>query len=245
MTVRASSDDHDDARDAPILSGRPADPDRWDGDVLAITRTSDRQPALGNPRPPTRYDGRGRKGAVLNLPNLITIGRILMVPVVVWAIASNEMKAAFVLFLLAGVSDAVDGFLAKRFHMKSELGAYLDPLADKVLIVSIYVALGITESIPRWIVILVVSRDILIVGGIMVASLLGKPMWVRPVLVSKLNTVAQIVYACLVLAALAFGFTAQTGERVLMVAVAVLTLASIGFYMREWVVHMSAAELEG
>jgi cardiolipin synthase (CMP-forming) len=245
MTVRASSDDHDDARDAPILSGPPADPDRWDGDVLAITRTSDRQPALGNPRPPTRYDGRGRKGAVLNLPNLITIGRILMVPVVVWAIASNEMKAAFVLFLLAGVSDAVDGFLAKRFHMKSELGAYLDPLADKVLIVSIYVALGITESIPRWIVILVVSRDILIVGGIMVASLLGKPMRVRPVLVSKLNTVAQIVYACLVLAALAFGFTAQTGERVLMVAVAVLTLASIGFYMREWVVHMSAAELEG
>jgi cardiolipin synthase len=245
MTVRASIDDHDDARDAPILSGRPADPDRWDGDVLAITRTSDRQPALGNPRPPTRYDGRGRKGAVLNLPNLITIGRILMVPVVVWAIASNEMKAAFVLFLLAGVSDAVDGFLAKRFHMKSELGAYLDPLADKVLIVSIYVALGITESIPRWIVILVVSRDILIVGGIMVASLLGKPMRVRPVLVSKLNTVAQIVYACLVLAALAFGFTAQTGERVLMVAVAVLTLASIGFYMREWVVHMSAAELEG
>jgi cardiolipin synthase len=245
MTVRASSDDHDDARDAPILAGRPADPDRWDGDVLAITRTSDRQPALGNPHPPTRYDGRGRKGAVLNLPNLITIGRILMVPVVVWAIASNEMKAAFVLFLLAGVSDAVDGFLAKRFHMKSELGAYLDPLADKVLIVSIYVALGITESIPRWIVILVVSRDILIVGGIMVASLLGKPMRVRPVLVSKLNTVAQIVYACLVLAALAFGFTAQTGERVLMVAVAVLTLASIGFYMREWVVHMSAAELEG
>ncbi len=181
----------------------------------------------------------------MNLPNLITIGRILLVPVVVWAIASNEMQAAFVVFLLAGVSDAVDGFLAKRFHMKSELGAYLDPLADKVLIVSIYVALGITESIPRWIVILVVSRDILIVGGIMLAALLGKPMQVKPVLVSKLNTVAQIVYACLVLAALAFGFTAETGERVMMVAVAVLTLASIGFYVREWVVHMSAAELEG
>jgi cardiolipin synthase len=107
------------------------------------------------------------------------------------------------------------------------------------------VALGITEAIPRWIVILVVSRDILIVGGIMLAALLGKPMQVKPVLVSKLNTVAQIVYACLVLAALAFGFTAQMGERVLIVAVTVLTLASIGFYVREWVVHMSAAELEG
>jgi cardiolipin synthase (CMP-forming) len=249
MTVRVSSDDHDDAHNAQASSARATDPTRWEdgGDLLAIARIADPavRPALGNPRPPIRYDGQGRKGAVLNLPNLITLGRILLVPVVVWAIASNEMQAAFVLFLLAGVSDAVDGFLAKRFHMKSELGAYLDPLADKVLIVSIYVALGITEAIPRWIVILVVSRDILIVGGIMFAALLGKPMRVKPVLVSKLNTVAQIVYACLVLAALAFGFTAQTGERVLIVAVTVLTLASIGFYVREWVVHMSAAELEG
>jgi len=200
---------------------------------------------LGNPSLPTRYSrGRGRKGVVLNLPNLITIARILLVPVVVWAIASNEMQVAFVLFLLAGVSDAVDGFLAKRFHMTSELGAYLDPLADKVLIVSIYIALGITQAIPRWIVILVVSRDILIVGGIMFAALLGKPMRVKPVLVSKLNTAAQIVFACLVLAALAFGFTAEPTERVIMGIVAVLTLASIGFYVREWVVHMSAAELE-
>jgi cardiolipin synthase (CMP-forming) len=199
---------------------------------------------LGNSLPPIRYD-RGRKGVVLNLPNLITIARILLVPVVVWAIASNEMQIAFVVFMLAGVSDAVDGFLAKRFHMTSELGAYLDPLADKVLIVSIYIALGITQAIPRWIVILVVSRDILIVGGVMLAALLGKPMQVKPVLVSKLNTVAQIVFACLVLAALAFGFTADLAEQIIMGTVAVLTLASIGFYVREWVVHMSAAELEG
>jgi cardiolipin synthase (CMP-forming) len=201
--------------------------------------------ALGNPLPPTRLGrARGRKGVVLNLPNLITIARILLVPVVVWAIASNEMQAAFVVFLLAGVSDAVDGFLAKRLHMTSELGAHLDPLADKVLIVSIYIALGITEAIPRWLVILVVSRDILIVGGIMLAVFLGKPMKVKPVLVSKLNTAAQIVFACLVLAALAFGFKAEATERVIMGTVAVLTLASIGFYVREWVVHMSAAELD-
>ena len=81
----------------------------------------------------------------LSIPNLITLARILLVPVVVWAIASNQMLFAFLLFAAAGVSDAVDGFLAKRFDMKSELGAYLDPLADKVLIVSIYVALGIVE----------------------------------------------------------------------------------------------------
>ena len=85
----------------------------------------------------------------MSIPNLITLGRILLVPVVVWAIASGAMLTAFVLFLVAGVSDAVDGYLAKRFKMASELGAYLDPLADKALIVSIYVTLGIAGTIPR------------------------------------------------------------------------------------------------
>jgi cardiolipin synthase len=180
----------------------------------------------------------------LNLPNLITIGRILLVPVVVWAIASRQMQIAFLVFLIAGLSDAVDGFLAKRLGMTSDLGAHLDPLADKVLIVSIYIALGITEAIPRWIVILVVSRDILIVGGIMLAWFLGKPMRVRPVLVSKLNTVAQIVFACLVLGSLAFGVAFNLTEYIVMSIVAALTLASVGFYVREWVLHMSASELK-
>ena len=178
----------------------------------------------------------------MNLPNLITIGRILLVPVVVWAIASRQMQIAFLVFLIAGVSDAVDGFLAKRLGMTSNLGAHLDPLADKVLIVSIYIALGITEAIPRWLVILVVSRDILIVGGVMLAWFLGKPIRVRPVLVSKLNTVAQIVLACLVLASLAFGVASAVAEYAIMAIVAALTLASVGFYVREWVLHMSAVD---
>lgn len=177
----------------------------------------------------------------MNLPNLITIARILMVPVVVWAIASREMQVAFLLFLAAGASDAVDGFLAKRFDMASELGAHLDPLADKALIVSIYVSLGITEAIPRWIVILVVSRDILIIGGIMLAWFLGRPMTVKPLLVSKLNTAAQIVFASLVLAALAFGFDAEPAQTAIMWTVAALTLISVGFYMREWWRHMNAS----
>jgi len=177
----------------------------------------------------------------VNLPNLITIARILLVPVVVWAITAGEMRVAFLLFLLAGLSDAVDGFLAKRLGMTSNLGAHLDPLADKVLIVSIYVALGITEAVPRWIVILVVSRDILIIGGLMLAWFLGKPMRVKPVLVSKLNTVAQIVFACLVLGALAFRLSFAAIEDAVMAIVAILTLASVGFYVREWVRHMSAA----
>src|SRR4051795_2838088 len=142
----------------------------------------------------------------MSIPNLITLARILLVPVIVWAIASNQMQIAFALFLVAGLRDLVDGFLAKRFGMATELGAYLDPLADKAMIVSIYIALGVVEAIPRWLVILVVSRDIMIVSAVILSWLVDKPVKLRPITVSKLNTVAQIVYATVVLAALTFGW---------------------------------------
>jgi cardiolipin synthase len=176
----------------------------------------------------------------LSIPNLITLARILLVPVVVWAIASDQMLFAFLLFAAAGVSDAVDGFLAKRFGMASELGAYLDPLADKVLIVAIYVSLGIVDALPRWLVILVVSRDLLIVGGVMFSWLLGKPVSVKPHPVSKVNTAVQLLLVGLVLAALGFRFDAGWALSLTMAAVAALTLASVAVYLREWVVHMGA-----
>ncbi|HXX06858.1 MAG TPA: CDP-alcohol phosphatidyltransferase family protein [Pseudolabrys sp.] len=176
----------------------------------------------------------------MSIPNLITLGRILMVPVVVWAIASGAMWIAFVLFLAAGVSDAVDGYLAKRFHMTTELGAYLDPLADKALIVSIYLTLGISGLIPQWLVILVVSRDIMIVGAVMLSWLVGTPVKVKPLLVSKLNTVAQIVFACVLLGTLGFDYELPTLTRVLMGVVAVLTLLSVAAYVAEWVRHMNS-----
>ena len=175
----------------------------------------------------------------MSIPNLITLARIILVPAVVWAIISGEMLVAFALFLAAGISDAVDGFLAKRFHMASELGAYLDPLADKALIVSIYVTLGIKEVIPGWLVILVVSRDIMIVGAVMLSWVLGSPVLMKPLLVSKLNTVAQIVFACVVLGSLGFGIEAHGLMIVLMVVVAALTLLSVAAYVREWVRHMN------
>jgi cardiolipin synthase len=177
----------------------------------------------------------------VSIPNLITLGRILLVPVVVWAIIYGELWLAFVLFLAAGVSDAVDGYLAKRFNMASELGAYLDPLADKTLIVSIYVTLGIAGKIPLWLVILVVSRDIMIVGAIMLSWLLGSPLKVKPLLVSKLNTVAQIVFACVVLASLGFDLRADNLIFALILVVTVLTLLSVAAYVREFIRHMNNA----
>ena len=163
-----------------------------------------------------------------------------MVPIVVWAITSGEMRIAFLLFLAAGISDGIDGFLAKRFHMTSELGAYLDPLADKALIMSIYVSLGIAGALPIFLVILVVSRDIMIIGAFLLAWLVGKPMPVRPLLVSKVNTVAQIFLATLVLAEQAFGFDAAMVSTLTMALVAILTLLSIAFYLAEWVRHMNS-----
>lgn len=177
----------------------------------------------------------------MSIPNLITLGRILLVPIVVWAIASGAMWLAFVLFLAAGVSDAVDGFLAKRFNMTTVLGSYLDPLADKALIVSIYITLGISGEIPRWLVILVVSRDIMIVGGVVLSWLVGSPLKMRPLIVSKLNTVAQIAFACVVLGSLGFNVDVAPLDAILMGLVAVLTLASVVAYLIEWIRHMNSA----
>jgi len=156
--------------------------------------------------------------------------------------ASGRMDIAFLLFAGAAVSDAVDGFLAKRFGMKTELGAYLDPLADKVLIVSIYVTLGITGVIPLWIVILVVSRDFMIVGAIILSWVVDRPVKIRPHFVSKLNTGVQILFAGLVLAAYGYSFDAEPVLTLVMALVAVLTLLSVGLYLAEWVRHMGSAE---
>jgi cardiolipin synthase (CMP-forming) len=184
---------------------------------------------------------RASRGASLTIPNLITLARILLVPVVVWAIAAGEMKIAFFLFLVAGLSDLVDGYLAKRFNMATELGAYLDPLADKAMIVSIYVTLGIGGAIPGWLVILVVSRDIMIVGAIMLSWLVDKPVTLKPLAVSKLNTVAQIVLALVVLGSLAFEVNAYWAIHGLMALVVVLTLSSVVLYLIEWVRHINGS----
>jgi cardiolipin synthase len=190
---------------------------------------------------PDRAGASREAGIALSIPNLITLGRILLVPIVVWAISTpGAMWIAFLLFVAAGISDAVDGFLAKRFGMTTELGAYLDPLADKALIVSIYIALGITDAIPHWLVILVVSRDILIVGGIMLSWVMGNPLKIRPLLVSKLNTVAQIMFACVVLGSLGFDIKADLLKLGLMALVASLTLLSVAAYVVEWVRHMNS-----
>ena len=172
-----------------------------------------------------------------SLPNLISLGRLVLVPIIVTLIVQPEWGLAFALFVVAGVSDAVDGWLAKRFDLRTELGSYLDPLADKALLVSIYVSLAIVGVLPSAIAILVVSRDVMIVGAVMVSWVLDKPVAIRPLLVSKLNTLAQIAFASAVLAAKAFSLPLGLWFTISLYVVAALTLASAA-YLTQWIRHM-------
>jgi cardiolipin synthase len=176
----------------------------------------------------------------VNLPNAVTIGRFLLVPIVVWAIASAHMLFAFWLFVAAAVSDSIDGFLAKQLGMTSDFGAYLDPLADKAMLMSIYVSLSVAGLLPLWVVIAVVSRDVMILGAIVVSWLVEQPLEIHPLLISKLNTGAQFVLAALVLAANAFGFDAGYAYTAALAAVAALTGLSAAAYLVAWMRHTAA-----
>lgn len=177
----------------------------------------------------------------ITIPNLITVVRLILVPIVIDALVAERYDIAFWVFLAAGISDGVDGWIARRFDQRSELGAHLDPLADKALLVSIFVTLGLVGVLPVWLVILVVSRDILIVGGVMLSWVLGSAVPIRPLFVSKANTTAQIAFAALVLSAGAFGWDPGalwlSGE----ILVAALTAISGAAYVVDWLRAMSSA----
>jgi cardiolipin synthase (CMP-forming) len=193
--------------------------------------------------PPALLGGAATKGPrQVTIPNLISIGRLFLVPLAIWLIVSHEPVTAFWIFILAGVSDAVDGFIARQLNMRSTLGAYLDPLADKALLVSIYVTFAVLKEIPAWVTILVVSRDVLIIGAVLLAGMLGHPVEMRPHILSKLNTVAQIVLAGLVLGDLAFTPDLSTLRQIMVVAVGILTIGSAFLYAVDWVRHMGADE---
>ena len=177
-----------------------------------------------------------------NIPNLITLARVLSVPVIFWLLINDHSRIAFFVFLCAGISDAIDGFLAKRFNWTTELGAYLDQLADKLLIVSIYIALAVSREIPMWLVIAVVSRDILILLAVLLSWLLDHPVRIKPLAVSKLNTVAQIVLAATVLADAGFELGLESTRVILVWVTGGLTLLSLVAYLKSWLMHMTGYE---
>lgn len=135
---------------------------------------------------------------LVTLPNIITFARLCAVPMAVWLVLQSYFATAFWLFAGAGASDAVDGWLARR-RGTSYVGAILDPVADKALLVTMYITLAAVHVLPDWIAILVVFRDAVIVGGVAVLALLGQPLMIKPLMISKVNTALQIVLVAVVL----------------------------------------------
>ncbi|AWN47775.1 CDP-alcohol phosphatidyltransferase [Methylobacterium terrae] len=161
-----------------------------------------------------------------SLPNLITAARLAVVPVVVWAIVREAWGTAFLLFALAGISDGIDGFLARRYGLTSRLGAILDPLADKALMLGVLVGLTLAGLVPAWFPVVLVARDSLMVVGAGIARLAGRPLDTPPLLVGKLNTAGQIAFLAWLLGGRALGIEAPAAEALAMPALAGLSVAS-------------------
>lgn len=170
---------------------------------------------------------------------MITIMRLLLVPAVVLAMLQARWDWAFAGFLVAGISDGVDGFIARRYKQFSRLGAYLDPMADKLLLVSVFVVMGFAGELPLWLVVTMVSRDGLIICAVLLSSVMGHPVEMKPLFVSKVNTAAQIALAALVLGELALSVHLDPLRPALILLSGVLTVASAAAYLVAWLRHMS------
>jgi len=175
----------------------------------------------------------------MTIPNLITVFRLVLVPIVIMMILQEDWSWAFALFVIAGISDGLDGYIARRFEMRSEFGALIDPLADKVLIVSIYVTLAIVEVIPAWLAIVIVFRDIMIVMAFMLSWMMAQPMAVKPLFVSKVTTALQIAFAAFLLGGLAFALELGLLIDLFALLIVVLTIMTAGIYLVRWLRHMA------
>jgi cardiolipin synthase (CMP-forming) len=201
-------------------TGRAMVPEIAPGPELPAPRAIGRQPHSG--------------GFELNLPNLITLARLLSVPLTIWLIFGERYGAAFWVFVGAGVSDALDGYIAKRFDRRTRLGALLDPAADKAMLVGVYVTLGLAGQLPGWLVALVVLRDFLIVLGFFLMRDATAAQQLGPLYISKVNTLVQIALVGFVLARL--GLSVETGAAtwLLIAATALTTVLSGLLYLVRW-----------
>jgi len=167
---------------------------------------------------------------IRSLPNIITILRIAAVPVTVWFILEGKLNWAFWLFVAAGISDALDGAIARSFSARTRLGGYLDPVADKALLVGVFLALGWEGLVPTWLVILIVLRDIIIVGGVTALMAMKERLAMQPLVIGKINTFLQIAVAALVLSVYGPGFGLDFWIQPAFYLAGLTTFASLAAY---------------
>ena len=168
------------------------------------------------------------------LPNCISLLRIFAVPLTVYLLLSQQFTAAFWLIIVAGVSDGLDGYLAKRLNAVTLIGTYLDPLADKTMLIAVCLCLAHLGYLPCWIIALAILRDLLILGGVLLSNVLELELSVDPILISKLNTVLQIIMVAFALGREAMGWDLLQVMSALVYLVAVTTIVSGTLYLARW-----------
>ena len=169
----------------------------------------------------------------MTIPNLITSLRIVLVPILVIYLLDGRLLPALVVFVIAGLSDGVDGFLARVFNQKSRLGSFLDPLADKILLVATFIVLAVRDFLPAWLSVVVISRDVLILLGVLILSLYRGNFLIRPSMLSKLTTCFQLFTVFAVLSEEMIHLLSYTGDLLLWTTAA-LTIGSGLHYMHFW-----------
>jgi cardiolipin synthase len=165
------------------------------------------------------------------VPNAITATRVLVVPLIVWLILENHLTTAFWIFVAAGISDGIDGAIARSFRARTKLGGFLDPAADKALLMAVYISLSAADLVPDWLVWLIVVRDILIVAGVGTLTLMKERLAMQPLAISKLNTFVQLAVAALVMAVSGPGFGRPEWIDPAVWVVAFTTSASLALYV--------------
>ncbi|XXK27851.1 CDP-alcohol phosphatidyltransferase family protein [Arenicellales bacterium nBUS_45] len=171
------------------------------------------------------------------IPNLLTLARIAAVPVLILFLYEGRYGAALAVFVLAGITDGLDGWIAKRFKCVTRLGSILDPLADKILIVSTYVMLVLAGDLPFWLILLIGFRDLGIIAGVLVLNTLNGHVQMQPSLLSKVNTFLQISLVILVMVERIGLIAVEPVAEILLWFVAVTTVASAIHYVYFWIIH--------
>jgi len=160
--------------------------------------------------------------------------RIAMIAPILWLIVDKQYGYALILFFVAGFSDGVDGYLAKRFDWRTRIGALLDPIADKLLVGGTFITMVVTGLIPLWMGVLVVVRDVVIVGGATLYNFLIKPVEGEPTRISKLNTALQLLFIVFVLSRAGFGWPDQIAITIIGASVVVTIVISGIDYVWSW-----------
>ena len=180
-----------------------------------------------------------------SVPNVVTGLRLITVPVVVVLMLSNSLTTAFWVIVAAGISDGLDGYLAKRLDAVTRLGTVLDPLADKALLIALFICLATLDLLPGWVVCLMILRDILIVGGVLLSRVTALSILIEPTTISKLNTFLQIFLGMWMLGQAVLGADVPYIAGSLILLVALTTLASGTLYLSRWTAGYGVTATKG